>query len=59
VLRAITYIVPAKYYIAVTRGILLKGVGLNVLWVHGLSMIVFACVGLGLATLAFHKRIDA
>jgi ABC-2 type transport system permease protein len=59
VLRAVTYIVPAKYYIAVTRGVLLKGVGLDVLWIHGLSMIVFACVGLGLATFAFHKRIDA
>ncbi len=58
VLRMITYIVPAKYYIAVTRGVLLKGVGVHVLWVQGLSMIVFAVVGLGLATLSFHKRIQ-
>lgn len=58
-LKAVTYIVPAKYYIAVTRGILLKGVGVQVLWIQGLSMIIFALVGLGLATLAFHKRIDA
>ncbi|MGQ0562947.1 MAG: ABC transporter permease [Gemmatimonadota bacterium] len=59
VLRAITYIVPAKYYITVTRGVLLKGVGIEVLWPQAVSMIVFACVGLGLATLTFHKRIDA
>jgi ABC-2 type transport system permease protein len=59
VLRAVTYIVPAKYYITVTRGILLKGVDANVLWVQGLSMIIFACVGLALATLSFHKRLDA
>ncbi|HEX6559689.1 MAG TPA: ABC transporter permease [Longimicrobiales bacterium] len=58
VLRAITYIVPAKYYIAVTRGVLLKGVGVHVLWVQGLSMILFAIVGLALATLSFQKRIE-
>lgn len=59
VLRAITYIVPAKYYIAVTRGVFLKGVGIEALWVQGLSMVLFATVGIGLATLAFRKRIAA
>lgn len=58
VLRAVTYIVPAKYYIAVTRSILLKGVGLDVLWMKGVSMIIFAIVGLGLATVSFRKRIQ-
>jgi ABC-2 type transport system permease protein len=58
-LRAVTYIVPAKYYIAVTRGVFLKGVGLDALWVQGISMVIFATVGIGLATLAFRKRIAA
>jgi ABC-2 type transport system permease protein len=56
-LRAITYIVPAKYYIAVTRGVFLKGVGLDALWVQGVSMVAFATLGIGLATVAFRKRI--
>ncbi len=59
VLRAITFIVPARYYIAVTRGVFLKGVGLEALWVQGLSMVIFATVGLGLASVAFKKRIAA
>jgi ABC-2 type transport system permease protein len=59
VLRAITYIVPAKYYIAVTRAVFLKGVGLNALWVPGVSMVIYATLGLGLATAAFRKRIMA
>jgi ABC-2 type transport system permease protein len=58
-LRAVTYIVPAKYYIAVTRGIFLKGVGLEALWVQGVSMVAYAALGLGLATAAFRKRIMA
>jgi ABC-2 type transport system permease protein len=56
-LQAITYIVPARYFVAVTRGVLLKGVGMEVLWVQGLFMIGFAALGLTLATLAFKKRI--
>jgi ABC-2 type transport system permease protein len=59
VLRAITFVVPAKYYVAVTRGVFLKGVGLDALWVQGLSMLIYATVGITLATVAFRKRIDA
>lgn len=57
VLQGITYAVPAKYYIVVTRGIFLKGVGVSVLWPQGLAMILFAAVGLGLAAVNFRKRI--
>jgi ABC-2 type transport system permease protein len=56
-LQLFTYIIPARYYVTVTRGIFLKGVGLEALWVQGLSMVIFAAVGLGLATAAFRKRI--
>jgi ABC-2 type transport system permease protein len=58
-LRAVTHIVPAKYYIAVTRGVFLKGVGLDALWVQGVSMVLYGTIGLGLATAAFRKRIMA
>lgn len=57
VVRAITYLIPARYFVEVSRGIFLKGVGLEVLWPQAIAMIVFASVGLGLATRAFHKRV--
>jgi len=57
VLRAVTYVVPARYFIGVTRGIFLKAAGFEALWVHGVSMIIFATVGLALATLSFRKEI--
>lgn len=56
-LRAVTTIVPARYFVTVTRGIFLKGVGIEALWAQGLSMILFATVGLGLAALTFRKQI--
>ncbi len=57
VLRAITYIVPARYFLVVTRGVFLKGVGVEVLWLQGLLMLLFAAVGIGLAVKSFRKEL--
>jgi ABC-2 type transport system permease protein len=57
VLQGITYLVPARYFVVVTRGIFLKGVGLEVLWPQALAMVAFATIGLGLATKFFHKEV--
>ncbi len=56
-LQAVTYAVPARYYVTVTRGIILKGVGPAVLWVEALAMIVFAVTGLTLAIRSFRKEL--
>ena len=57
VLQVISLAVPARYFIAATRGIFLKGVGLEVLWGQALGMLLFALAGLGLAVHAFRKEI--
>jgi len=57
VLRAITYLVPARYFLVVTRGIFLKGVGPEVLWSEGLLMVLYAFAGLGLAAHSFRKEL--
>jgi ABC-2 type transport system permease protein len=57
VVRAATLIVPARYFVVITRGIFLKDVGIDVLWVQGAAMLVFAVVGLSLATHSFRKEV--
>ena len=57
-LQAVTFLVPARYFLVVTRGIFLKGVGIDVLRVQGLLMIAFAVVGLTLAVRFFRKEIE-
>ncbi len=57
VLRLVTYVVPARYYLVVTRGIFLKGVGVSALHVQGLSMVLFATIGLFLAVRVFKKEL--
>ena len=58
VLRAISYLVPARYFLVVTRGIFLKGVGISVLRYQALLMLGFAVVGLALAVRSFRKELD-
>jgi ABC-2 type transport system permease protein len=57
VLQGVSYLVPARYFIVVTRGIFLKGVGLSVLWPEALLMIAYAVLGLLLARRFFKKEI--
>jgi ABC-2 type transport system permease protein len=56
-LRLVTYLIPARYFIVVTRGIFLKGVGVEVLRPQGLLMIAFAVAGLALAMRSFKKEL--
>lgn len=56
-LQIATLLVPARYFVVVTRGIFLKGVGPEVLWVQALLMVAFAAIGLGLSVRAFRKEL--
>lgn len=58
VIKGITYLVPARYFLTVLRGIFLKGVGLKTLWPQGLFLIGNSILFLGLAAARFKKRLD-
>ncbi len=57
-LQAITALVPARYFLVVTRGIFLKGVGGEVLAPQAAVMVLYALVGLALAIAKFRKEIE-
>ena len=55
-LQAITWAVPARYFLIALRGIVLKGVGVDVLWPQLAALVVFATVILGLASLRLRRE---
>ena len=57
VVQAITYIVPARYFVALVKGIFLRGVGVATLWPDILFLVVFALVVAGAAILLTGKKL--
>jgi ABC-2 type transport system permease protein len=57
VLQAVTYIVPARYFISIIRGIMLKGSGLGVLWPQAVGLAALALALLGIAARKFSIKI--
>jgi ABC-2 type transport system permease protein len=53
-----TYIVPARYFVAIVKGIYLRGAGLDVLWPEAVFLVLFALIVGGLAVTKFKKRLD-
>jgi ABC-2 type transport system permease protein len=57
VLQALTFIVPARYFVEILKGLFLQGVGLTVLWPQVLALVIYAVLVLNLARKRFTKRI--
>lgn len=56
--QIITYIVPARYFVSLVKGIYLRGVGLPTLWPDAVFLLVFGVIALGLSVARFRKRLD-
>jgi ABC-2 type transport system permease protein len=56
-LRLVTYLVPARYFVTILKGIYLKGVGLEILWFEAFLLVLFAVAVLALANLRFKKKL--
>lgn len=55
-IQVISYLMPLRYYMIVLRGIILKGVGLTVLYPEALILLAFAALSLWASSLFFRKR---
>ena len=55
-LQAITYIVPARYFLIALRAIVLKGVGISFFWQDIVALMVFAAIVLSLASLRLRRE---
>jgi len=55
-MQVISHIVPARYYLQILRGIILKGTGLAPYGVPLLFLVLYAAVMILLATIRFGKR---
>ena len=57
-LQILTYIFPARYFIAILRGIYLKGIGLEILWLDAVFLGVYALIMIVAANRAFAFKLE-
>lgn len=56
VVRGITHIVPARYFLVALRAIVLKGAEITAFWQDLVALAIFATVAIGLASLRLRKE---
>lgn len=49
---------PLRHYVAIVRGMLLKGVGLEVLWPHAIALFLFATILLSVSINRFRSQLS-
>ena len=58
VANEIGLILPLTHFLEIMRGIVLKGVGLEVLWPQALALVGFSTAFIAFSTLRFHKQLE-
>jgi len=58
ILQQLTRLLPLTYFLRIDRGVILKGVGMDILWPDALALCVFMVVLLSVATVRFRKTLD-
>ena len=53
----LSYVVPARFLVALLRSVLLKGAGIGEVWVELVALVVFAIATVTASSLAFKRRI--
>src|SRR6266550_2182134 len=58
ILQWISYVIPGRWFVAIARGIMLKGIGLQYLWRETLYIAGLATVLLAASIRSFHERLE-
>lgn len=58
IVQGISYLIPARYYLSILRGIFLQGIGIRYLWWDMTLLLVFSVIIVMLCIRSFKKRID-
>jgi ABC-2 type transport system permease protein len=58
ILQAVSHVIPARWFVTIARGIMLKGVGLEYLWSQTLILCAMAGILLTISTRSFHVRLE-
>jgi ABC-2 type transport system permease protein len=56
--QLITRIIPARYFVNLLKGIYLKGIGLEIMWLEAALLAVFGLVVLMVTRLKFRKKLE-
>lgn len=55
IIQAITYILPARYFLVALRAIILKGAGLSAFWDQAFMLIIYAVIMISVSSLRMRK----
>jgi len=56
-IQLITYLFPIRYFLVILRGIILKGVGITILYPEALILLIFALAMITISALRFKKKV--
>jgi ABC-2 type transport system permease protein len=54
----LTYIIPLRYFIIILRGVILKGIGIGLLWQETAILLMFGVIILTISSLRFKKKLE-
>jgi ABC-2 type transport system permease protein len=57
-LQAVAQMVPFRHYLTIVRGVMLKGVGLDVLWPHAAAMLLMGLLVTAVAVRNLSRSLD-
>lgn len=57
IFQYLSFVNPLRHYVAIVRGILLKGIGLGALWQHAIALLFFAVIILSVSISRFRRQL--